>query len=77
MAVLPGVTYVDLYDYLTDAQGQLNDTLHNGWFTLESTRLSSPSRTNQEGDFRMKVGLVLEGGGMRGLYTAGVFRCFF
>ncbi|MFR3960124.1 MAG: hypothetical protein ACLTZB_04040 [Streptococcus salivarius] len=26
LAVLPGVTYVDLYDYLTDAQGQLNDT---------------------------------------------------
>ena len=24
LAVLPGVTYVDLFDYLTDAQGQLN-----------------------------------------------------
>ena len=24
----------------------------------------------------MKVGLVLEGGGMRGLYTAGVFDAF-
>ena len=24
IAVLPGVTYVDLFDYLTDAQGQLN-----------------------------------------------------
>ena len=43
---------------------------------LSSTRLSSPSRTNQEGDFRMKVGLVLEGGGMRGLYTAGVLDAF-
>ena len=25
----------------------------------------------------MKVGLVLEGGGMRGLYTAGVLDAFF
>ena len=24
LAVLPGATYVDLFDYLTDAQGQLN-----------------------------------------------------
>ena len=35
LAVLPGVTYVDLYDYLTDAQGQLNDT-----YTTDGLHLS-------------------------------------
>ena len=35
LAVLPGVTYVDLYDYLTDAQEQLNDT-----YTTDGLHLS-------------------------------------
>ena len=35
LAVLPGVTYVDLYDYLTDAHGQLNDT-----YTTDGLHLS-------------------------------------
>ena len=35
LAVLPGVTCVDLYDYLTDAQGQLNDT-----YTTDGLHLS-------------------------------------
>ena len=30
-----------------------------------------------EGSIRMKTGLVLEGGGMRGMFTAGVLDAFY
>ena len=36
LAVLPGVTYVDLFDYLTDDMGQLNDN-----YTTDGLHLSS------------------------------------
>ena len=35
LAVLPGVTYVDLFDYLTDDKGQLNDN-----YTTDGLHLS-------------------------------------
>lgn len=35
LAVLPGVTYVDLFDYLTDDMGQLNDN-----YTTDGLHLS-------------------------------------
>lgn len=35
LAVLPGVTYIDLFDYLTDDMGQLNDN-----YTTDGLHLS-------------------------------------
>ena len=77
LAVLPGVTYVDLFDYLTDAQGQLNANYTTDGLHLSPQGYQVLAEPIHKGDFRMKVGLVLEGGGMRGLYTAGVLDAFF
>ena len=51
------------FDYLTDDMGQLNDNYTTDGLHLSPQGYQVLAEPIIKGDFRMKVGLVLEGGG--------------